>query len=277
MSVTDRLAAEVTTIALCWRLARADGVVLGFTSHDAPVDVDGLRYEASPGMTPSAIGSALGFEVETMEFTGALTANAISGVDLGAGRFDGARLEVFMIDWDAPDTGTLALARGTLGQVERHTTQGNGSFTATVRGPTAALEALAVESCSPMCRAELGDRRCRVDVAPLTAIAHVAAGSSRDRIRIADVVLDDRFVDGRLQVLTGGGAGSTARIVGIDGNALVLIECLPYDVAAGGMVELRQGCDKRFASCADRFGNAANFQGEPHVPGSDVLTRFPGV
>jgi len=30
-------------------------------------------------------------------------------------------------------------------------------------------------------------------------------------------------------------------------------------------VELREGCDKRFETCVDRFANAANFRGEPHL------------
>ena len=179
MAFADRLAPSLTTIAICWRIARRDGVVLGFTSHDAPLDIGGLRYEAAPGMTPSAISLGDGLDVDTMEFAGAMTADTITDDDLAAGRFDGAALTVFMADWTAPDIGTLHLARGTLGNVERRTGSGGGAFTATVRGPTAAFEAIAIETCSPDCRAELGDRRCRVDLAPLTTLACVAAGSMR--------------------------------------------------------------------------------------------------
>jgi uncharacterized phage protein (TIGR02218 family) len=31
------------------------------------------------------------------------------------------------------------------------------------------------------------------------------------------------------------------------------------------------GCDKQFATCRDRFGNAANFRGFPHIPGNDYV------
>ncbi len=277
MAFRDRLAPEVTTIALCWRIDRSDGVVLGFTSHDQAIVVAGLRYEASPGMTPSAISAGLGLDVATMEFAGALGAGAITEADLAAGRFDGARLRVFMVDWAAPDAGVLPVARGTLGDVERDSTNDRGSFVATVRGPTAAFEALAVETCSPTCRAELGDRRCRVDLAPLTTLGTAAAGSTRDRLIVAELADPDRYRDGRARIVGGANAGIDARIVGSDGAALVLIEPLPHEVPAGARLELREGCDKRLATCRDRFANAANFRGEPHVPGSDVLTRFPGV
>ncbi len=45
----------VTTIALCWRLERRDGVALGFTTHDRDLAIGGLVYRAAPGMLPSAI------------------------------------------------------------------------------------------------------------------------------------------------------------------------------------------------------------------------------
>ncbi|MCU0890414.1 MAG: phage BR0599 family protein, partial [Sandarakinorhabdus sp.] len=45
-------------------------------------------------------------------------------------------------------------------------------------------------------------------------------------------------------------------------------------LAVGTRVLLREGCDKRFATCRDRFGNGLNFRGEPHVPGGDLLTRY---
>lgn len=36
-----------------------------------------------------------------------------------------------------------------------------------------------------------------------------------------------------------------------------------------------EGCDKRFATCAERFGNGLNFRGFPTVPGDDFLTVVP--
>ena len=279
MSFAERLAPEATTITLCWRIARSDGVVLGFTSHDAPLTVAGLRYEASPGMTPSAISAGLGLDVATMEFAGALSAGAITERDLAAGRFDGARLDVFMTDWAMPTAGILPVARGTLGTVSRDLEAGAGAggFVATVRGPTAAFDAIAIETCTPTCRAELGDRRCRVDLAPLTTLTTVAAGSTRDRVVVVGAAPDDRFIDGRVRCRDGANAGLDARITSIDDGALVLIEALPFVPIAGDRIELREGCDRRLVTCSTRFANAANFRGEPHVPGGDVLTRFPGV
>ena len=46
-------------------------------------------------------------------------------------------------------------------------------------------------------------------------------------------------------------------------------------VTLGTRALLREGCDHTLATCAARFGNAANFQGEPFLPGNDVLVRYP--
>ncbi len=47
---------------------------------------------------------------------------------------------------------------------------------------------------------------------------------------------------------------------------------VPVPVAA----ELFEGCDRQLATCRDRFANFVNFQGEPHLPGNDLLTRYGG-
>ncbi len=270
------LAGEATTLAICWRVARGDGVTLGFTTHDRALDIDGLSYASAPGMVPSAISTGDGLEVDSMEVAGALSADAITAGDLGAGRYDGAQVRVFMVDWANLARGSLPLARGTLGEVTQALTGAGGSFTAEMRGPMAAFDRTAVEVCSPECRAELGDARCRVDLAPLTVLATAA-----DRIdgTLAVTAAGDlaRFVHGRLRTLAGPNAGINARIAAAGTDWLEPFEPLPFTIEAGTRVELREGCDKRFATCRDRFANALNFRGEPHVPGGDLLTRFPGV
>lgn len=72
------LEAPVTTIAFCWRLARRDGVTLGFTTHDCDLVIDGLTYAAAPGMLPSAIRLSDGLDAGSMDVSGALTSDAIT-------------------------------------------------------------------------------------------------------------------------------------------------------------------------------------------------------
>lgn len=138
MSIVE---ADLTTIAFCWRLQRRDGVCLGFTTHDRDLAVDGLSYRAMPGMLPSAVALSDGFDLDTLDVAGALSSAAISEGDLVAGRWDGAAVRLFMVDWENPAGEAIALARGALGDVSL---SANG-FSAELRGPTALLERPVVE------------------------------------------------------------------------------------------------------------------------------------
>lgn len=263
------LAEELTHLALCWRLVRRDGAALGFTSHDRPLLVNGLRHESRPGMSPSAVVLGDGVTVDDMEVAGALSAGALTATDLLAGRWDGARLDLFLVDWRNPGTGRQWLAEGTLGDVAVGTGADAG-FMAELIGPGAALAASVVEICSPECRAELGDARCRVDLRPHERLTRVTAALP-DRVQLAGIIAADH-VQGELAVLSGPQAGLIRRILAEDTGWLLLDE--PLALAVGTRAHVREGCDKRFATCRDRFGNARNFRGEPHVPGADLLTRY---
>ncbi|MBU1305145.1 MAG: phage BR0599 family protein, partial [Alphaproteobacteria bacterium] len=43
----------------------------------------------------------------------------------------------------------------------------------------------------------------------------------------------------------------------------------------GDTLTVTAGCDRRFATCQGKFGNAVNFRGFPHIPGSDYVLRHP--
>jgi uncharacterized phage protein (TIGR02218 family) len=270
MSAPAWLGTELTTMALCWRLDRADGVTLGFTAHDRDLTIGGVLYSARPGMLPSAISQSDGFDVDTLDCSGALTDDAITEADLVAGRWDGARVTLFAADWSDPAAATLPIASGELGDV----TVTDGAFTVELRGPTALLERPVVERTSPDCRAELGDRRCRVDVAGRTRTARLVAADGATLTLDAAEPSPGAYAFGRLRWLDGANAGLSAAIMASAGARLTLREP-PFAVpAAGTLVEIVEGCDRLFATCRARFANTANFRGEPHLPGNDLLLRY---
>jgi len=272
--MTTWFQAEVTTLAFCWRLQRRDGVALGFTSHDRDLEIEGFRYRAAPGMAPSAISKSDGLDVDTLDVAGALTSDAISKADLAAGRWDGAQLWLAAVDWSDPDAEPVHLARGELGEVGIT----DGAFTAELRGPTALLERPVVEATSPECRAELGDKRCRIDLAARTRFARIAVAIDAATFDVdAGEPSDNAYGYGRLRWIGGGNSGLSSAILRSDGARLYLHEPPPVAVAVGTLVELTEGCDKIFATCRDRFANGENFRGEPHLPGADLLTRYPGA
>jgi uncharacterized phage protein (TIGR02218 family) len=261
----------LATIALCWRIDRRDGVTIGLTAHDRDLEIDGLRYRAAPGMTPSAIKRSASFDADSMDVTGVLTGAAISETDLLAGRWDGARVSLLAVNWtDTSDH--VGLGTGTIGAVETR----DGKLTAELRGAAAALAAPVNETTSPECRAELGDRRCRVAMAGRVRLARVMAVEATVLTCSGDPAPAGLYDNGRVRWLSGPNCGLEDAVRGSDGVRVTLRRAPRFD-ASDALIELREGCDKSIATCAGRFGNAANFRGEPYLPGIDLLTRYPGA
>lgn len=260
----------VTTMALCWRIERRDGVGLGLTAHDRDLVIDGNRYRASPGMTPSAIRRGDPVQADTMDVHGALMSGAIAEGDLIAGRWDGASIAIFAVDWTDP-TRRVPLGEGVLGAIET----ADGGFTAELRGIGVRLDAPAGEVTSPECRAELGDRRCRVAMASRRTLARIVAADEATLVVDVEPPTADAWSGGRLRWLDGANTAGEDLVVQAAGATLTLAGLPRFAVAAGDRVELIEGCDKSLATCAGRFGNAINFRGEPYLPGIDLLTRYP--
>lgn len=264
----------LTTLAFCWRVERRDGACLGFTSHDRGLVIAGLVYRSAPGMLPSAVSVSDDFDASTLDVRGALTSDSIGEPDLAAGRWDRAAVSLFLVDWEDPEGEWLPLARGELGDV---TVKANG-FEAELRGAAALLERAVAEQTSPECRAELGDRRCQVDMAGRARTTRVESAPAEDLVVVAEAPGGPgAYGFGRLRWIGGANSGLESAILSSEGLQLRLQEPPPFAVASGDLVEIRQGCDKSFATCRTRFANAENFRGEPHLPGMDLLTRYPGA
>lgn len=271
-TVPPWIAAELVTLAWCWRLSRRDGVTVGLTSHDRPLIREGLRYDPAPGMTPSRVEQDASLDPDTMDIKGAISSRALRADDIDAGRWDGAALTLSVCDWDDADVPLLTVATGTLGALERD----GQAFTAELSVTPAWLARPAAPVTSPTCRAQFGDAQCGVNLAQHRATAQVIA-SDGDVVTLdaahADVGL---LVFGTLRWRDGPATGLAATVLAQDGATLTLSS---VPTALGPLpvrVEVTTGCDRTLATCATRYTNAAAFRGEPHLPGNDLLTRFPG-
>lgn len=262
---------QVTSLALCWRLERADGAGLALTSHDEAITVGGEEYDPEPGIVPASVSRSLGLEAQTCEISGGLSSDSLDEADLALGRWDGGRAVLSAVDWSDPDAGEVTLVQGEIGQVQ---TQDEG-FSAELNGAAAALDGPVCPATSPQCRAEFGDAACRVDLRGRSLRTEVV-GSSGGELTLSRTI-EDRFLLGRLRFLSGQNCGLTTVVIAIDGQQVRVRDLPGAEIDAGCKVELREGCDKIFETCCTRFANAANFRGEPHLPGNDLLTRYPGA
>jgi uncharacterized phage protein (TIGR02218 family) len=222
-------------------------------------------------MAPAAVQRKLGLEPNSGEIAGAITSASLDEQDLAAGRWDRARVEMTGVDWRRPEGEVLPLLQGELGDVQLE----RGEFKAELRGSATRLEAPVCPETSPECRAELGDKRCRVDLAGRTDLATIMDVVGRELVLDRSVGPD--FLWGRARFISGANCGLVSSVVAVEGDRIQLRDTTRAEIATGDRIELRHGCDKSFAMCVGRFGNAANFRGEPHLPGNDLLTRYPGA
>lgn len=263
-------AEELETAATFWRVMRRDGVTLGFTTHDRDLWFDGVLHRAAPGMTPSAIRRSADLDADSAEVEGALSHDAITGADLAAGRFDGAALRVGLVDWESGARDCLY--RGAIGSVA----QEEGRFTAELVSRKAALLADPVPRTSPTCRAAFCGPGCNLSPVRFTHEAVlVAIDAERNAVTLDTPAAPRDLAGGFLRWLDGPHAGLTMTIMLADEDGLVLDTPLDPALAPGLRAVVREGCDRTLDTCAARFGNAVNFQGEPFLPGNDLLTRYP--
>lgn len=269
-----KLEGGVTTLCWCWRVERRDGVVSGFTSHDRDIAFGGLDYRAQGGFEPGDIRRELGLSVNTGSVLGALNDDAINEADIAAGLWDEAAVTVFRVDWTEPEH-RYAAWRGEIGETRR----GALAFEAELRAPSHRLTQTTGRVYSRRCDADVGDARCGADLddpafkASGTVVE--ATGARAFEASGLAAFAPDWFSRGRLTFETGGNAGLSFEVAAQAGAALTLRRPPPQGVAEGDAFTVTAGCDKRFATCREKFGNGLNFRGFPHMPGNDALMAGP--
>ena len=153
-----RLAADETTLCACWRFTRRDSAVFGATDHDRAIEFDGVTYEPANGLKAATFESSAGLAPGRAAADGAISAEFMSEADLDAGLWDGARVDVWRVDWAAPEH-RVRIWSGRLSEVTRQ----GAVFTAELVSLKADLERPIGRVYARSCDAELGDARCRVD------------------------------------------------------------------------------------------------------------------
>lgn len=261
---------DLETVGMFWRVARRDGVTLGFTTHDADLWFDGVLHRAAPGMMPSAIRRSADFEPDSADVEGALSHDSIAADDLAAGRFDGAQVAIGLVDW--VNLERFVLYRGAIGAV----TEEAGKFTAALVSRKAELQRDPIPRTSPSCRAVFCGPGCSLSGARFTHMATLLSlDLDTNAVTVDTATAVPAFAGGQLRWLDGPLAGTAATISGVNEGRLELAGPIDTALPAGLRIALREGCDRTIATCASRFGNAVNFQGEPYLPGNDLITRYP--
>ncbi|RMH39770.1 MAG: DUF2163 domain-containing protein, partial [Alphaproteobacteria bacterium] len=128
-ALNAHLKGGATTLCHCWSVERRDGWVRGFTDHDRDLVFEGITFHADTGLAATAVARTLGLSVDNTEASGLLRDAAITDADILAGRFDGAKVRAWLVNWADPEARRLIFA-GEFGEVQRT----GEAFSAELRG-----------------------------------------------------------------------------------------------------------------------------------------------
>ena len=203
---------ELDTVATFWRIYRRDGAALAFTSHDRDLTFGGIRHLAAPGMIPAAIRLTSELANDSAEVQGALNHDSIREVDLAAGLFDDAAIDIGAVDWSSLAHHTLYT--GQIGRIEDDRSQ----FSAELRSTKSLLEQDIVPRTSPTCRAEFCGRGCGLSAVRFTAV-HALAAIDLEANRVRFARLDgEAHLEGRLRFMAGPQTGLHSESYDADGD-----------------------------------------------------------
>jgi uncharacterized phage protein (TIGR02218 family) len=293
---------DTTTLAVLWKITRADGTVMGFTTHDQDIsyqaadDTSPVTYLAETGLSNTASDSSSDLSVDNAEVTGFIESASITVADIRAGVYDNALIEERVVNWANLSMGDMLVRSGWLGKVQMK----NGLFTVELRGLTQKLSTAIGSTYGPVCRAELGSSMaaddgswrpwyCNVNLAAYQQSGSVSSSpdamtlipaSGLQNVGSSPVVAAPAswFDNGSITFTSGVLAGKTFEIKTWDGTALDMFLPFPEQPQAGDTFTITPGCDQTASATGClKFNNIANFRGEPFTPGADLILNYPNA
>jgi uncharacterized phage protein (TIGR02218 family) len=289
LAMTSYLSGPLLALCTCLKVTRIDTLVFGFTSLDQDITISGVTYEAGTSVDASELRQSVGAGVDNLDIVSLITSSRITEVDIRAGLWDGARVELFFVNFEDTSMGTIPLLTGYLGEVSHDV----GQYHAEIRSLSQRLSSQVGELTSPLCRVrQLFDTRCMpVGVnedgvnngiytpASFRFTRTVTQVDSLFTIRFGSEPAGSSYYDhGRIRFLSGLNNGleqeiKTHTITSPSIAIITLHEPFPFQISIGDSALLEAGCDRTLSTCHVKFSNVGNYQAEPYLIGNDALIK----
>ena len=268
-SIGSHVEGPTTNLVTCWKVTLDDGTVIGFTDHNTNLSVAGVTYRAAGGYNASSIVQTCGFAVDNHQIESVIDGDNITREDVVGGRWDGAVIERFQVNFRNTAGGTIPLSGITLGSFQ-------------VLDQVVAAEALGVKQAISQprgdlvqlnCRYVVGDEKCQLvlveDAGAITSLDDNANVYDTNRVEA-----DDHYSEGVLRFTSGENSGLSIEVRDFENAAgegkFIFVQEMPYQIQVGDTYVATLGCRRTEVACK-ALSNFVNYGGEPHVPG---LNRF---
>lgn len=250
--------------------------MFGATDHDRALTFEGVTFEPAAGLAGATFESGSGLAPGRCAAEGAVSLDFVTAADIDAGLWDGARVDVWRVDWAAPEHRVMIWS-GRLSEISRR----GAAFAAELVSLKAGLEQRIGRVYSRSCDADVGDARCGVDLADAAyraeGVVTQLIGAQRFLASGLGGFEHAWFTGGVLTWTGGANAGRAMRVSRHSGSEIELARAPRLAVDEGDAFVVTAGCDKSFAMCGARFGNRLNFRGFPHMPGPEAVLAGPAA
>lgn len=272
------LSSGSSSMVYCWKVTRTDNIVQTFTECDVDVSFGGDTYQASTGFTATTVSSELGLNVDNLNVDSVLSSSTINEDDLAAGRYDNADVELYWVNFNDTAMNVLIM-KGSIGEVKRMETQ----FSAELRSQTHRLQQKNGETYKRFCSADVGDARCKVNLASASFSSTGTIASTSDNRKLTVTGLSNNtsnfYAFGKLTITSGVNSGLQfivkTHAISSSTTLLTLWEETPQPIVGGTTFSVTAGCAKDSETCKTKFNNIINFRGFHLIPGNDFVTRYP--
>lgn len=276
---TSSIGGSLVTICRTWDMILRDGYALYLTDHDRQLTIGSKVYHPAHSLAASALTRAGGSKERDREIKGALDVDLIKEEDMLAGRYRDAMIKEAVVDWQN-------VARGQFLQevywIKNTVTDGQ-VWTANVESVASFIRLPTGRNYTRDCVHVLGDTACTVDIAALTVTGEVTALSvdGYSGVFETDITTEpdtNYYFNGKLKFTSGTNNNLEyvvkALLPATAGQVTMWLEPIGI-VAVGDTFTLQPGCDKKFATCKDRFSNGINHGGFPDLIGMDRMIKTP--
>lgn len=263
---THKPSSSVTEYAMCWHIKLKNDEEIGFTTHDNDIKINGLNYLSKALIRYDAIQKNTNLLKGFNEIIGIIDHELIKEDDILKGKFDNALLSIYLVNYKDTKQLQHLLKQGYISNIK----YSNDQFYANVSPLTEKLNSNINQFFSPYCRAKFCDKKCKLDKSIYTKIGKIHKIINRNSFLDEDRTEDNYYYNfGMIKFLSGKNKGMNLEISNFY-NKVVEVILLPLiELSLGDQYEITAGCDKSFSTCINKFNNAINFRGEPHI--SDVI------
>jgi uncharacterized phage protein (TIGR02218 family) len=280
-ALATHYAGNATSIVYFLLITRTDGQVYGFTSHSQDITISSQLYKANPGLSVSNVVTTASFDVDNLELTTIDDGTTFLRSDVLQGIWENAKFLISKGNWASISDGLEYVLAGTIGQG----TLTNTSVVLELRGLQQYLQQPVGDTSSKTCRARFADfptvnnnNRCRLVAATYTFTAAVTSVTSNQQFTATALTqAADYFGEGIVTWTSGPNAGVRQKVrTHATGGVITLSLPMLLTVSIGNTFSIIAGCRHRLTEdCKIKFANVVNFQGEPHRPSTDDLTKSP--